>query len=737
MNLNFMQRSERKLAGGLVGVLILALSISATANRPAGYEPEEDWLISPESFPARVDISTEGDRITLENGLIRRVIHRGNWSGTREFYNVMLGENLLRAVRPEATLSIDGRVHQIGGIAGQTNQAYLLPEWFNTFEPPTGGWRLVSAEVTSTIERMAWKRVRHTAPDAHWPPHGQGLKLLFACDQPELEGIHVVVRYEIYDDIPALMKWIEVENRSEKAINVDNFTSEVLAVVPYEDPVEFRNLPLTPPRSLHVETDYAFQGMSHKNSSQHSVQWKPDPSFGTQVNYLKQTPCQLEVSPRRGPDQTVLPGGSFRSFYTFELVHDSEDRERRGLAHRKLYRTLAPWVTENPLILHVVSVDDKIVRRSIDQAAECGFEMVSLSFGSGLNMEDETGGNLEKFKALTDYAKERGIHLGGYSLLSSRRIGNGMDVVSPEGEQPTHGNCPALASEWGQEYFRKLRKFFDTTGFLQFTHDGSYPGDWDVTARPPLQKGLNDSQWVQWKIITDFYQDLRAKGAYLRIPDYYYMAGANECGMGYREVNWSLPRAEQVLHTRQNIFDGSWQKTPSMGWMFVPLTQYHGGGAAATIEPLSEHLPHYEKMMASNMLLGVQAVYRGFRLYDTEETRDVVKRMVNLYKSHRDIIESDLLHLRRADGRQPDMMMHVNPSLDEKGFLVVFNPLDEEFVGTLSIPMYFTGLRGDCQVVDASGQSRAIKIDANYTLKLEVQLPSDSYAWYSFTETER
>ena len=31
-----------------------------------------------------------------------------------------------------------------------------------------------------------------------------------------------------------------------------------------------------------------------------------------------------------------------------------------------------------------------------------------------------------------------------------------------------------------------------------------------------------------------------------------------------------------------------------MGWMMVPLTEYHGGGAAATIEPLHEHLAHYE-----------------------------------------------------------------------------------------------------------------------------------------------
>ncbi len=151
-----------------------------------------------------------------------------------------------------------------------------------------------------------------------------------------------------------------------------------------------------------------------------------------------------------------------------------------------------------------------------------------------------------------------------------------------------------------------------------------------MTARPPLQKGLDDSQWVQWRIISDFYKWCRANGVYLNVPDYYYLAGSNKCGMGYRETNWSLPRAQQVIHTRQNIYDGTWTKTPSMGWMFVPLTQYHGGGAAATIEPLDQHRDHYERMLASNLALGVQACYRGPRLYDTDRTKTMVKDMGRL-----------------------------------------------------------------------------------------------------------
>ena len=409
-----------------------------------------------------------------------------------------------------------------------------------------------------------------------------------------------------------------------------------------------------------------------------------------------------------------------------------------------MYRTLAPWVTENPLILHVVSTDEAVVKRAIDQAAECGFEMISLSFGSGLNMEDDRSSNHARFRALTRYAAERGIRIGGYSLLASRRIQpDGDNAINVETGQPggqTFGFAPALASDWGQAYFRKLRAFFEETGFLQFTHDGSYPGDRDAAARPPLQRGYEDSQWVQWKIITSFYRWLRARGVYVRVPDFYYLQGANECGMGYREVNWSLPRAQQVIHTRQNIYDGTWTKTPSMGWMFVPLTQYHGGGAAATIEPLDEHLDHYERMLASNLGLGVQAVYRGHRLYDTPRVRDAVKAWVNWYKHHRDILESDLVHGRRADGRDVDWMLHVNPRLETKGMLVAYNPLDEPASRTIRVPLSLTGIDGEVRVEMNSGPSTeaaSVSIETvgrDGRVEVQVVVPAGGMTWVRFSE---
>ena len=47
--------------------------------------------------------------------------------------------------------------------------------------------------------------------------------------------------------------------------------------------------------------------------------------------------------------------------------------------------------------------------------------------------------------------------------------------------------------------------------------------------------------------IVQFYRWCRARGVYLNVPDWYFLNGSHKTGMGYRETDWSLPRAEQVV----------------------------------------------------------------------------------------------------------------------------------------------------------------------------------------------
>ncbi len=709
-----------------------------------------DWLVDSAAREAEVYRDAQGQTIVLDNGLLRRSIRMAPNAATVGLDDLMTGRSLLRAVQPEAMVTLNGVPHVIGGLTGQPNLAYLDPEWLATMEAAPGAWRVTAFEVGAPKERLAWARVRHHAPGAAWPPPGVSLRLDFKQapgDNSAPRGVTVSVHYELYDGVPVLAKWLTVSNAGDQRVRVDDFTIERLAVVERDSIVESREgEPMDPP-DLRVETEYSMGGLSYKNSRRHGYRWLKDPDYTSQVNYLKGTPCLLDVGPENQVLREVPQGETFESFRAFIGVYDSEDVTRRALTDGRIYRTIAPWVTENPLMMHVRHADPESVRLAIDQCAEVGFEMVILTFGSGFNVEDTSDANLARMREYVAYGDAKGVEVGTYSLLSSRRVNPAEDncinplTGAPGGEGMIHGGTPSLASGWGQRYLQTLRTFFAQTGAMLLEHDGPYPGNLDAAARPPLQQGVEDSRYVNWMLSRDLYADLRSRGVYINAPDWYFLAGTNKCGMGYREVNWSLPRAQQVIHTRQNIFDGTKYKLPSMGWMFVPLTQYHGGGAAATVEPLDEHLDHYRAMLAGNLGAGVQACYRGPRLYDTPRVRDAVKAHVAWFKAHRDILESPIVHSasRRADGRDLDWVLHANPDLAEAALLVLHNPTDRPIQRSFVADLYFSALEGAALLEGGSGDELPgarplgeVTVDARGRATLEVQVPAHGMAWFSF-----
>ena len=116
-------------------------------------------------------------------------------------------------------------------------------------------------------------------------------------------------------------------------------------------------------------------------------------------------------------------------------------------------------------------------------------------------------------------------------------------------------------------------------------------------------------------------------------------------GMGYDESQFSLPRWMDISISRQTVYVNTYHYIPSQGWMFLPLVQYHGGGEVATFEPLEQNLKAYEWALAQYFGAGVQACYRGFRLYDTEKTKQVVKKWTDFNRKYRSILQGDLIHV--------------------------------------------------------------------------------------------
>ena len=692
-------------------------------------KPGFDWLINADKSETNIYRTADNKNIIITNSMVSRVFRIMPNLATIDIINKMTGENMLRAVGTEGTIRIDGKTWNIGGLAGQPERGFLKPEWLDKLSTMPNSFMVEDFEISPLQESIPWARNRWALNKQ--APSGKMLTFTLRGTN-EHKDLIIKLNIVVYDKIPVIRKDFEIVNQSSRPINIDHFCLEQLAFAEPEspgggNPDKFR-LP-----NIHVESDYACGGEFMERETDITEKWVSDPLYTSQRNYPMATPCILEVSPPLGPDYTVQPNKSFGSFKTYLMPFDSDDRERKGLFKRRFHYTVAPWATENPIFMHLTSSDPSVIRTAIDQCAETGYEMVIISFGSGLNAEDVSEANLAKYKALVDYGRSKNIELGCYSLLSSRWISDEVDVINPKtGKRGgmRFGSAPCLSSDWGYEYFDKIKTFFQKTGMRCFEHDGSYPGDVCASTTHTHHKGLEDSQWNQFHKITDLYKWMRAEGIYMNVPDFYFLNGTNKTGIGYREANWSLPRDRQIIHARQLNYDGTWDRMASACWSFVPLVEYQGGGAEATLEPLSEHLFEYKTHMIQNYGAGVQACYRGPRLYDTPQTKEMVTEVIQWYKKYRNILNSDIIHLRRPDARDWDGLMHVNPNLKEKGFAMFYNPTDTVMVRTIQLPLYYSGLTQTARVREQEGKPVTYRLDRNYAIELKVTIPANGYTWY-------
>ncbi len=695
------------ISSGLVMSLLAATALSA---------PGADWLVAPLARTAEVRPSSDGKEIVLDNGLIRRTFRTSPNFACVEYRNLITGASILRGVKPEATVEIDGRRCDIGGLKGQPDYAYLDPAWLAQMAADPAAFRYTSYTVGKPRAWYPWQPKRH-APATPWPPKGVTLTAEFKPSEAmraQYDGLSVRVTYEIYDGIPVLAKYVTLTHSGTKPFTIGSFEVELLAATEDQKP------------RLHVESNYAFNTMN-------TTFWVTDPEYPTQVDYTCQDPILMVSRYPKAIGVRLEPGQSFESFRTIEILYDSDDRERRGLARRRMYRTLAPQVCENPIFMHVRDSNPDVVRRAVDQCAEVGFEMVILTFGSGFNIESEDAKYIADFKKLVDYAHSRGIEIGGYTLMcASRDAGPERNCISPQTQKPgsMFGQSACLGSVYVDEYSRRTLNLMQATGMDMIETDGPFHGDVCASTKHAHHTGLADSQLRQWEACCGFYHKLRERGVFINTPDWYYLNGSNKCAMGYKETNFSLPRWRQILISRQNIYDSTFEKTPSMGWMFVPLVEYHGGGAAATFEPLSKHLKEYEWHLAQNFGSGVQACYRGPRLFDTDETKAVVKKWVDFYRKYRTILDSDLIHIRRADGRDIDAMIHVNSQCPQKALAMVYNPTDAAIDTRLTLPLYYTGLTDKAMIRQQEGSATEYRLDREYNVTVPVNVPAKGITWF-------
>ena len=213
---------------------------------------------------------------------------------------------------------------------------------------------------------------------------------------------------------------------------------------------------------------------------------------------------------------------------------------------------------------------------------------------------------------------------------------------------------------------------------------------------------------------------------------------------GYEEMQFNLPRDEWLAIARTQVYDNTWVQTPTQGWMFAALEQYHGGGAAAAIEPFSKHKETWEWTLATFIGAGVGTCYRGTQLYDTPEIESMVRKWTTFWVKHRRVLTEDVIHVRRPTVSDYDCLCHVTSILQhphdaEAMLCMLYNPTKNVVQDRLRVSAYYTGLKEGAKIVltekDDASTSETITLGRESVFNLKVNLKAKGISWFTVIKT--
>jgi hypothetical protein len=92
-----------------------------------------------------------------------------------------------------------------------------------------GGFQYVSHSVTPVQAYVNWKPGAKFWSPRKEMPQGKDLAFTYRSKLPALKGVTVIVHYELYNGIPALCKWLSIENNRGKSAIINQVVNEILA----------------------------------------------------------------------------------------------------------------------------------------------------------------------------------------------------------------------------------------------------------------------------------------------------------------------------------------------------------------------------------------------------------------------------------------------------------------------------------------------------------------------------
>lgn len=620
------------------------------------------WPLQSNASPSSITLTE--DQLILENRYIKRIIDLS--AGVTVSITDGDGAEALAAPLREGEVSVDGVEYSL-----------------------TGPFEVILRDGGLTEKKFDYTPKPYNTHLYPYPAPGKTAELIYPRGELEIRLV-----YEIFDGMPVIRKSLYVRNNSRGTVVVERAETEALA------------LNHTGALRYYLESDYT-------GSNGNGFSW--DTSLHREGNTVS---ARFDM----GPDYDLPAGETFRGMQVYELYCQSTCFDHRMNEVQNMYRRVAPWVCEAPLFIHLISDDSKTLRDTADMLADVGLDMIIQSFGSGINMESEDEAYIRRVKSDYDYVHEKGIAIGGYTLAIIRDYSPMNHDCATNGDHNQISRC--LCTRWSEGYWNRICSFMEKTGTDFIEIDGPYhfytcTGNREGQTEH-LHKGLSDSRYTQWlKSTVEIYTRMQKRGVYINAPDWLFLSGTNKTGVGYEEIAFSQPRLTQLLLGRIYNYKGTYHKIPSMGWTFLPVEEYHGGGSAAKFEPLTENLAEYDWALAQAAASGVWPCVRGKRLYDSEACRGVVKYWANVIRRHKTLLNANTVHAYPPKASENlnfavdmDVILQENHTTPDKLFLMVCNQTTETRTKTFVLPAFYTGLTGmeRPSVAPASGSFDAVEV---------------------------
>lgn len=654
--------------------------------------------------------------------------------------------------------------------------------------------RLVLGDTRCDIGMTGGGGFRYTGYDT--VPEGEGtvLRVRLENDKSSVRGdLVLTLHYALFPGKPYLLKWFALDNRGESPVHVKAAVPEVLTmpqpagVLRFVEPtflhrparfhspnssVRFRyyekryvSNSATPLFFLDRHSQSLSTGFAMINDYANVVDGGlgeicPAEGGGIIESHGNGKPPMVSSYYGVGPDTVLAPGASFVSFRTYECFFTGSLADG-SLAFCDMILDLFPWTRKSYLtfLLHG-HADAAGCRRTMDLAAELGFEFWKGGFGTFVGKQDGLfqlnskvfPGGAPEARELLRYGHARGLKVSAYvglmwamwnigesALLQEKdwylRLADGTKFMNDE--RPT-GAC--MASGWGAYVHERCLELVQELELDALETDGPYDG-FLCYAQNHLHRSPAESQYLQWETQRRFFNEFRDKGIIIVAPQGINAIMQGNSGTCCGAEGWQIQDGnmeqmydawDQIITVRQDLWYTSQILPPTCLW--------HSQSVWRSLQGLPpQALEHW---LATNLGYGVTGNF-AFGAGATMEDTAPLQKWLAWFKRYRSILTSNIVHLRYPDGMSIDAIMHVNRRSNPPGFLLAFNPTGYKLRQSLIIPAkYVAGEQG----VRLVGDAGAIELDTRRegvspgilegnlqpgpAIVLELELDPREIAWY-------